>query len=72
MSAARLTTPSGCTAAQASAAAVRVAGAVAGAGGGSADLAWLLRAAGLLHDPEQRSGKQLAHPQSHPYGERFR
>jgi len=68
--ASHLTPPPGWTAAQTRDAAVRIAGHVIGEGGGKEDLRLVLRACGLLHDPEQISGIQLAHPQSHPYGDR--
>lgn len=70
--ASRLTPPPGWTPVQARDLAVRIAGAVIGSGGGAAELGDVLRATGLLYDPEQISGTQLAHAQSHPFGERNR
>lgn len=70
--ASRLTPPPGWSAAQARDLAVRIAGRIIGTGGGAAELAEVLRATGLLYDPEQISGMQLAHAQSHPFGERNR
>ena len=70
--ASRLIRPAGWDAASTRDAAVRITGLLIGQGGGRTELVAVLRATGLLYDPEQRSGMQLAYPQSHPYGERTR
>ena len=66
----KLTPPDGITRTHAEHAAKVVAGYAARTGCGKRDLAELLRAVGLLPDPDARTGAQLALDRCSPYGGR--
>lgn len=66
----RLIRPPGFTADGTRHVALALAGVAAGTGGGPQELAEVLRATGLLYDPEQKSPAHLGDERTHPYGRR--